>query len=228
MAILSQPIPISYIHNCLPFSFDSTQPAWVTLKRDGVQFYSAEIAPVNNVVTANMSQLLLAEFTAWGKVVNNIVVVQAECTVTILSQEFADINFTAKSGVVGTGSGISIVQQPYSNNFAYDCKDLILSTELESILSFYKNNVLVLEEKYFPFNGQIVVKLRDMLTGLLSPTIPDNSLFTQPDQVATFNVVYPGGSITFKAIAGGRGNSEDPATFILNNFLTNRPQITAI
>lgn len=228
MAIITQPLAISYIHNCVAFSFSSTQQEWVELKRDGVSFFNQQITPVADVVSVNLIDQLLSSFTTSGHVINNVVVTDAESIISIITQEFGTIQFTARTGVVGTGASITIQQQPNAYNFAFDCKDLIINTELETIISFQQNGILFLEEKYFPYEGIISIKLKDILNQLLYTAVPNIPLFVQTTQFSTFSIILPTETISFKAMAGGRGTEENADPFFKNNFLTNRPQITAV
>lgn len=229
MAIISQPLALSYIHNCNQFSFDSLQSEWVSISRDNVQFYSQQVEPVNDIISVDMIAILLANFASTGDIVNNIVVVEKESLIKITTQEFGDIEFTAMTGPVGTGSVIILLQQPDFFSFAFDCKDLILETSLETIISFQKDGVLFLEEKYFPFAGQISIRLKDIFINMLSCKSSDSeTLYKQTEQYAMFSIIFPSQTLNFWVIAGGR-NSDTPASdFMLKNLLTNRPQISIL
>jgi len=225
--ILSQPLPITYIHNSLNFTFEETQSAFVTIKRNGIIFFNEELDNENGIITVNMREILLNNFKLSGNIDNDgVVIVENESIIQIITQEFGTIEFTARTGVVNTG-GYIIIQQPSIYSFVQDCKDLILQTEGLGSIKFQKNGVDFLEEQYYPFNGQITICMKDILKDMLSSEVINGTGYhIQPNQSAVINILFGNQNIEFIAISGGIGNDNiDTKDFFTKNFLTNTPQI---
>ncbi len=224
--ILSQPLPISNIFNCLDLVLEGTQPERFSIYRDGVLLIDQDFDAVDGTITINMRSILIDMFTNSGHIDDNgEVVTVGESIIHVYSHD--PITFTAQTGLIGSGGPVLLEQKPDLYSFVQDCKDVILQADVSVSIKFKKNGVEFLDEQYFPYNGKINIRMKDILNDMLSSEIMyEDGYHIQENQSATINVLYGNQNIEFIAISGGIGSQNiDTNVFLPKHFLTNSPQI---
>jgi hypothetical protein len=104
-----------------------------------------------------------------------------------------------------------------------------------AVVSIYKNGELLLEEEYVHDGSYLIsLKLRELLDGQLTTTIPvTGDLVDQTDSAADFEIHIPGQHgdevYPFRLVKGGV-NSDfiDSASFLRANFLTWMPRVKKV
>ncbi|KAF5060791.1 hypothetical protein DSECCO2_321900 [anaerobic digester metagenome] len=104
-----------------------------------------------------------------------------------------------------------------------------------AVVSIYKNGELLLEEEYVHDGSYLIsLKLRELLDGQLTTTIPvTGDLVDQTDSAADFEIHIPGQQgaavYPFRLVKGGV-NSDiiDSASFLRANFLTWMPRVKKV
>jgi|GEM_PF-2160477 len=120
-----------------------------------------------------------------------------------------------------------ILQQPSVLSYSGNLSDIILTDNAPVSLKLFKGVTLILEEIYAPdASGEINIRLKEVIDGLLSVQVPTADVYLQASAFADFTVTLNNvQNIIFRVIKGGvDAEIIDVDLFTKSNFLTWQPQ----
>jgi len=191
----------------------------------------------NDIIDFNLQTVLVSWLETMACIQNGRVYNEAEFDLTIhvrdnMGSGFELIcDFTLLTGPVGTGENYTIEQSPVLYSFIENCNDIIIATTQPQIITIKKNDEFFLEEHYYPFNGYITIKTKDLLRDFFYSKKPSFNPFLQSNNSYKFSFFIANNQTAdfeFIAISGGVKVLNNINTFVLRNFFTIQPQILRI
>jgi hypothetical protein len=120
-----------------------------------------------------------------------------------------------------------INQQPSAINFSGNLRDIVITNAAPVSLKLMQGAALIIEEIYSPdAANKITIRLKDIIDGLLSSSVPTTDVFHQNQAYANYTAIFNDTeSITFLVIKGGvDADLVDAELFTESAFLTWQPQ----
>lgn len=118
--------------------------------------------------------------------------------------------------------GMQIVKRPAAFNFAGNISDIVVQTNVPMDFKlFVLNGGQLLDERYIPINGEVTIRVRDLLEKVAPAAKLEAGFIELP--LYTWAV----GDLPaeqFRCMRGGHQATTDSATFAKSNFLTWQPQ----
>lgn len=124
---------------------------------------------------------------------------------------------------------VTLISYPDALSLSQNLKKIVASADGQSAFLLYKNGELVIDETYFPDeSGTIEIDIRELVTSLLSVSVPTSDTFTQNNSVADFTATIGDKEIVFRTVKGGIAGSTHATDWLTANFLTWQPQIKSV
>lgn len=124
---------------------------------------------------------------------------------------------------------VTLISYPDALSLSQNLKKIVASADGQSAFLLYKNGELVIDETYFPDeSGTIEIDIRELVTSLLSVSVPTSDTFTQNNSVADFTATIGDKEIVFRTVKGGIAGSTLATDWLTANFLTWQPQIKSV
>ena len=124
---------------------------------------------------------------------------------------------------------VTLISYPDALSLSQNLKKIVASADGQSAFLLYKNGELVIDETYFPDeSGTIEIDIRELVTSLLSVSVPTSDTFTQNNSVADFTATIGDKEIVFRTVKGGIAGSTRATDWLAANFLTWQPQIKSV
>ena len=124
---------------------------------------------------------------------------------------------------------VTLISYPDALSLSQNLKKIVASADGQSAFLLYKNGELVIDETYFPDeSGTIEIDIRELVTSLLSVSVPTSDTYIQSNSYADFSFTIGGETKSFRAIKGGINNLSSAQVWLKGNFLTWQPQTKVV
>lgn len=126
----------------------------------------------------------------------------------------------------------TIISYPDALSFSQNIRTFSITSSAQVIFELYRDEVLILSEKYQPtIDNEVSVSVKSVIEGLLDVSIPSGGtvLNEQLTGFGNFRAVIDGTEILFRVVKGGVSELQElPAVWLAAHFLTWQPVDKAV
>lgn len=116
---------------------------------------------------------------------------------------------------------MAIIQRPDALSLSGNLIPFKITSAMAVSFSLSCEGTLLLEEKYYPSGGVVMVDVKKVVESQLKFSLQTDNSYTQPNLVKNFRATVDGTNYDFRVIRAGVLNFSDTATnFLRGNFLT--------